>query len=145
MNCKKLSSIEDLSNWKISNVTNMQNLFNGCSSIKEIRGISEWDTSNVEYMNGVFRGCKKLSTKYIFYFDLIIEFYTQKFFNEKFPFIIPDDIFEKIILLGKFGQSMLNRKLCCYLSSCLCRLYKNNNNENSQKLFNRICFLFCDS
>ena len=97
-------------------------------------------------INIIASGNEKLSIEYIKYYDLIIEYYTKIFNNEKpFPFIINDDICEKIFVLGKFGQNLLNRKLCCYLSSSICRLIRNINNENCQKLYNRIYFLFCDS
>ena len=97
-------------------------------------------------INIIASGNEKLSIEYIKYYDLIIEYYTKIFNNENsFPFIINDDICEKIFVLGKFGQNLLNRKLCCYLSSSICRLIRNINNENCQKLYNRIYFLFCDS
>ena len=91
-------------------------------------------------------GNEKLSKEYIFYFDKVIENYTKKFNNgETFPFKINDDIFEIIFSLGKFGQSPENIRLCCYLSSCMCRLVGHvEENENIQKMFNRICLLFGD-
>ena len=91
-------------------------------------------------------GNEKISKEYIFYFDKVIENYTKKFNNgETFPFIIGDDIFEIIFSLGKFGQSAENIRLCCYLSSCMCRLVGHvEENENIQKMFNRICLLFGD-
>ena len=91
-------------------------------------------------------GNEKLSKEYIYYFDMIIENYTQKFSNgETFPYTIGDDIFEIIFSLGKFGQSPENIRLCCYLSSCMCRLVGHvDENENIQKMFNRICLLFGD-
>ena len=91
-------------------------------------------------------GNEKLSEEYIFYFDKVIEYYTKKFNNgETFPYKIGDDIFEIIFSLGKFGQSAENIRLCCYLSSCMCRLVGHvDENENIQKMFNRICLLFGD-
>ena len=86
---------------------------------------------NDELFNIIFKhmiisissGNEKLSKEYIFYFDKVIENYTKKFNNgETFPYIIGDDIFEIIFSLGKFGQSAENIRLCCYLSSCMCRL-----------------------
>ena len=36
-------------------------------------------------------------------------------------------------------------RLCCYLTSCMCRIIGHDDeNENIQKMFNRICLLFCD-
>ena len=91
-------------------------------------------------------GNEKVSKEYIFYFDKVIEYYTKKFNNgETFPYKIGDDIFEIIFSLGKFGQSPENIRLCCYLSSCMCRLVGHvEENENIQKMFNRICLLFGD-
>ena len=91
-------------------------------------------------------GNEKISKEYIFYFDKIIENYTNKFKNVgSFPYQIGDDIFEIIFSLGKFGQSPENIRLCCYLSSCMCRLVGyNEENENIQKMLNRICLLFGD-
>ena len=109
---------------------------------------------NNELFNIIFKhiiisissGNEKLSKEYIFYFDMIIENYTKKFNNgENFPYKIGDDIFEIIFSLGKFGQSPENIRLCCYLSSCMCRLVGHvRDNENIQKMFNRICLLFGD-
>ena len=109
---------------------------------------------NDELFNIIFKhiiisissGNEKLSKEYILYFDKIIEYYTKKFNNgETFPFKIGDDIFEIIFSLGKFGQSPENIRLCCYLSSCMCRLVGHvEENENIQKMFNRICLLFGD-
>ena len=91
-------------------------------------------------------GNEKLSKEYIYYFDKIIEKYTVLFNNgETFPYQIKDDIFEIIVSLGKFGQSPENIRLCCYLSSCMCRLVGHvEENENIQKMFKRICLLFGD-
>ena len=91
-------------------------------------------------------GNEKVSKEYILYFDKIVENYTNKFNNgETFPYQIGNDIFEIIISLGKFGQSTENIRLCCYLSSCMCRLVGHvEENENIQKMLNRICLLFGD-
>ena len=91
-------------------------------------------------------GNEKVSKEYILYFDKIVENYTNKFNNgEIFPYQIGNDIFEIIISLGKFGQSTENIRLCCYLSSCMCRLVGHvEENENIQKMLNRIILLFGD-
>ncbi len=109
---------------------------------------------NNELFNIIFKhiiisissGNEKISKEYIFYFDKVIENYTKRFNNgETFPYIIGDDIFEIIFSLGKFGQSAENIRLCCYLSSSMCRLVGHvEENENIQKMFNRICLLFGD-
>ena len=82
----------------------------------------------------------KISQEYIFYFEKIVKYYSKD--NIIFPFIIDDDIYNNIISLGKFGETGLNHKLSCYLCCSIIRILKNKNNENVQKLFSRICFLF---
>ena len=109
---------------------------------------------NNEIFNIIFKhmiisissGNERISKEYIFYFDIIIENFTRQFNNGKtFPYQIGDDIFEIIISLGKFGQNPENIRLCCYLSSCMCRLVGHvDENENIQKMFKRICLLFGD-
>ena len=109
---------------------------------------------NNEIFNIIFKhmiisissGNERISKEYIFYFDIIIENFTKQFNNGKtFPYQIGDDIFEIIISLGKFGQNPENIRLCCYLSSCMCRLVGHvDENENIQKMFKRICLLFGD-
>ena len=109
---------------------------------------------NNEIFNIIFKhmiisissGNERISKEYIFYFDIIIENFTKQFNNGKtFPYQIGDDIFEIIISLGKFGQNPENIRLCCYLSSCMCRIVGHvDENENIQKMFKRICLLFGD-
>lgn len=42
------------------NVTNMRDMFSGCSSLEDISSLKDWDTTNVEDMNGMFKGCSSL-------------------------------------------------------------------------------------
>ena len=86
---------------------------------------------------------EKISQEYIFYFDQIVYFYSKE--NNNLPYTINDEIYDNIISLGKFGEAELNRKLSCYLCCAIIRILKNIKNENVQKLYSRICFLFCDS
>ena len=46
----------DISEWNVSNVTNMRYMFSGCISFNQ--DISSWDVSNVTNMRGMFYGCK---------------------------------------------------------------------------------------
>ena len=46
----------DLSNWNVSNVTNMSYMFDNCTNF-EGKGLNKWDVSNVEDMSGMFNGC----------------------------------------------------------------------------------------
>ncbi len=98
-------------------------------------------------ITSISSGNEKLSKECIYYFDIVIDYYTQEYNNKdkKFPFIIENDIYQIIFSLGIFGQSPENMRLCCYLTSCMCRIIGHDDeNENIQKMFNRICLLFCD-
>ena len=59
--CKNLIDI-NLSSFNVSNVTNMDGMFEGCRSLMSLSGISEWDTSNVEGMRSMFCGCYSLKS-----------------------------------------------------------------------------------
>ena len=48
----------DVSNWDVSNVENMSNMFSGC--IKFNCDLSNWNVSNVEDMEYMFVNCKNL-------------------------------------------------------------------------------------
>ena len=50
----------DLSNWDISNVTNMSYMFNGCFNLTTIYTSNLFDTSNVSSSGGMFISCSKL-------------------------------------------------------------------------------------
>ena len=52
-NCSSLTT-PDFSSWDVSSVTNLQEIFRGCSIFN---GNVDWDTSNVAYMVQVFSGC----------------------------------------------------------------------------------------
>ena len=56
--CDKFDN--DLSKWNVSNVTNMEKMFIGCRKFKGV-GLSSWDVSNVEDMSGMFKNCINLS------------------------------------------------------------------------------------
>ena len=55
--CTSLKKL-DLSNWDVFNVEDMAGMFCGCKSLKEL-DLSNWDVSNVGSMNTMFDGCKK--------------------------------------------------------------------------------------
>lgn len=63
-----LTSISGIENLNTSEVTNMHNMFNGCS-ILECLDVSHFKTSQVTNMNGMFRECKKLQTLDVSHFD----------------------------------------------------------------------------
>ena len=45
----------DISEWDVSNVTNMSHIFNECKSFN--KDISNWDVSNVTNMYRMFNNC----------------------------------------------------------------------------------------
>ena len=47
---------QDISTWDVSNVTNMECMFEECELFN--KDISKWDVSNVENMSDMFSGCK---------------------------------------------------------------------------------------
>ena len=49
-----LESIGDLSEWNVSNVTNMSFLFDTCSLISDLGNLNSWNTSNVTDMSQMF-------------------------------------------------------------------------------------------
>ena len=105
----------------------------------------------------VSTGAEKNKNEYTYYFNKIIEFYSiidinnnNKIKKNFFPYTISDEIIELIVSFGKFGQTSVNRKLCLYLSSSLCRIMvklDGDNNLNTisiKRLYTRINYLFCD-
>lgn len=52
--CKRFNC--DISGWNVSNVENMEGMFNGCKSFN--KDISKWNVSNVKNMKKMFNGCK---------------------------------------------------------------------------------------
>ena len=60
--CSSLSSLPDISKWDTSNVTNMSLMFHGCSSLSSLPDISKWNTSNVTNMMRMFSNCSSLSS-----------------------------------------------------------------------------------
>ena len=53
--CNELKSVGDISYWDVSNVTNMAYMFTGCVNFNQ--DISKWDVSNVMGRVGMFYGC----------------------------------------------------------------------------------------
>ena len=58
---KDKSTLLSIEKIDTSNVTNMQNMFNGCSSLTQLN-VSNFNTSNVTNMSSMFRGCSSLTT-----------------------------------------------------------------------------------
>ncbi|MGN1270270.1 MAG: BspA family leucine-rich repeat surface protein [Clostridia bacterium] len=60
MNNTKINDLTALSDWNVSNVTDMSYLFYGCD-ITNLSALSNWDVSNVTNMQNMFYGCSKLT------------------------------------------------------------------------------------
>ena len=52
----------DISEWDVSNVTNMSCMFYGCKKLESVGDISSWDVSNVTDMSFMFYDCKELKS-----------------------------------------------------------------------------------
>ena len=59
--CWELKSVGDLSKWNVSNVINMSAMFDSCEELESVEDISKWDVSNVTDMRFMFLGCKKFN------------------------------------------------------------------------------------
>ena len=55
--CEELESVGDLSNWNVSNVTDMNSMFCNCKELEYVGDISEWDMSKVINMPFMFWYC----------------------------------------------------------------------------------------
>ena len=53
--CGELESIGDLSNWNVSKVTNLSSMFYNCKSFNQ--DISDWDVSKVKFKTYIFLNC----------------------------------------------------------------------------------------
>jgi len=60
--CSSLIELPDISNWDTSKVRNMSNIFRNCKKLKSIPDISNWNTSNVENMSNMFYNCFSLKS-----------------------------------------------------------------------------------
>ena len=59
--CDKLKSVGDISDWDVSNVKSMCQMFHRCKELKSIGDISKWDVSNVTNMWNMFDGCESFN------------------------------------------------------------------------------------
>ena len=57
--CNELKSAGDISYWDVSNVTNMAYMFASCSNLNQ--DISKWDVSSVKDMSFMFENCKSFN------------------------------------------------------------------------------------
>ena len=59
--CEELKSVGDLSNWDVSNVKSMNSMFFYCAELKSTGDISKWDVSNVNDMGNMFECCESFN------------------------------------------------------------------------------------
>ena len=59
--CEKLKSVGDLSKWDVSNVMSMRGMFSDCNKLKSFGDISSWDVSKVTNMAFMFKYCKSFN------------------------------------------------------------------------------------
>ena len=55
--CSSLSSLPDISKLNTNNVTNMSYMFSSCSSLSSLPDISKWNINNVTNMSYMFSTC----------------------------------------------------------------------------------------
>ena len=60
--CSKILSLPDISILSTSNVIDMSSMFSGCSSLSSLPDISNWNTKTVVNMSYMFSGCSSLSS-----------------------------------------------------------------------------------
>ena len=58
--CSLLSSLPDISKWNTNNVISMSHMFKRCSSLSSLPDISEWNINNVKNMSYMFNDCSSL-------------------------------------------------------------------------------------
>ena len=51
----------DISDWDVSNVTNMSSMFSWCKELKSVGDISKWNVSNVADMSYMFYECESFN------------------------------------------------------------------------------------
>ena len=59
--CEELESVGDLSKWDVSNVMSMRGMFSDCNKLKSFGDISSWDVSKVTNMGFMFKYCKSFN------------------------------------------------------------------------------------
>ena len=75
-----LESVYFYPSFSTSNVSIMENMFDGCSSLKSL-DLSGFDTSNVAMFNNMFSGCSSLETLNISSFDTSSAIYMDNMFK----------------------------------------------------------------
>ena len=60
-NCSSLTDLTGISGWNVYKVTNMSYMFSNCSSLTDLTGLTSWDVSNVMDMGSMFSDCSSLT------------------------------------------------------------------------------------
>ena len=68
---------EDISSWNVSNVTNMQDMFKNCTTFNQ--NISSWNVNNVEDMSRMFMNCTNFNQDISSWDVSSVEFMSQMF------------------------------------------------------------------
>ena len=61
-NCHDLKSVGDLSNWNVSNIESINYMFYCCNQLTSVGDLSNWNVSKVKFMTSVFDKCKQLKS-----------------------------------------------------------------------------------
>ena len=61
INCEELKSVGDISKWDVSNVKSMRSMFFNCKELESVVDISNWNVSNVIDMTAMFAKCKSFN------------------------------------------------------------------------------------
>ena len=59
--CKELKSVGDISKWNVSNVKSMRSMFYECDKLESVGNLSYWDVSNVTDMCYIFAWCESFN------------------------------------------------------------------------------------
>jgi surface protein len=79
--CPSLRTLSFLSQWDVSNVTSMSRTFCDCSTLSDIDGLAGWDVSHATNMSSMFERCHKLaSVNALQKWDVSRVFTTQRMF-----------------------------------------------------------------
>ena len=60
--CSSLSSLPDISKWKIDKKIEMKDLFKNCYSLSSLPDISQWNNGEKKDVGEIFKNCQSLSS-----------------------------------------------------------------------------------
>ena len=113
----------DLSNFNISNVEDMEAMFNNCHKLKEIKGINNFDLANIKHKEKIFDGCNNLN-------QLLLS---------KFNVIIGNNIEKHIFVIFHTKDWSVQQMIPCYISDIFTtieeKLYDKNNELKNKNIY----------